>query len=200
MCFNPSASAKRSDLIEEKVMIEVNLGDTLVLEIEVRLKPKLSTIRPSIDSSQSVQREAPMSVRQTPTKDEVARASLSKDRLALAQMASIGDPTVQKHSSSRYGHLHRQLSERRWIGEWAHRRALAEQGIVPQMPDYSAPTHAAYRSRILALSKLVDEEDLEMLKRVTIVERSSTPESLAKYRDLAIHALAVQLEKNGRGS
>ena len=68
------------------------------------------------------------------------------------------------------------------------------------MPDYSAPTHAAYRSRIVALRKLVDEPDLEMLKRVTVVERSSTPESLAKYRDLAIHALTVQLEKKRKDS
>jgi hypothetical protein len=181
-------------------MIEVNLEDTLVLEIEIRIKPKASIIRPSIDSAQNGQCEAPMSVGEPPVKEEIRRASSSEDRVALAQMASIGDPSVQKHSSAPYGHLHRRLSERRWIGEWAHRRALAEQGIVPQMPDYSAPTHAAYRSRILTLTRLVDEEDLEMLKRVTIVERSSTPESLAKYRDLAIHALTVQWEKNGKGS
>ena len=178
-------------------MIEVNLGDTLVLEIEIRIKPTPSiiSVRPSTSAAQDREGNSPMSVRRLPAKEEIGGPSSSEDRVSLAQMASIGDPSVQKHSSAPSGHLHRRLSERRWTGEWAHRRALAEQGIVPQMPDYSAPTHAAYHSRILALRKLADKADLEMLKRVTIVERSSTPESLAKYRDLAIHALTVRLKK-----
>jgi hypothetical protein len=194
MCFTRCGSENRP---KEKTMIEVNLGDTLVLEIEFRIKPTHSII--SVSSADR-QGDSPMSVRRTPAKEEVGGTLSWEDRVSLAQMASIGDPSVQKHSSAPYGHLHRRLSERRWTGEWAHRKALAEQGIVPQMPDYSAPTHAAYRSRIVALRKLVDEPDLEMLKRVTIVERSSTPESLAKYRDLAIHALTVQLEKKRKDS
>jgi hypothetical protein len=200
MCFNRCGSEKQAP--KEKTMIEVNLGGTLVLEIEIRIKPTHSIIAvgPSTSSAHDRQGDAPMSVRRPPAKEEVGGTSSSEDRISLAQMASIGDPSVQKHSSAPYGHLHRRLSERRWTGEWAHRKALAEEGIVPQMPDYSAPTHAAYRSRIAALRKLVDESDLEMLKRVRIVERSSTPESLAKYRDLAIHALTVQLEKKRKHS
>ena len=182
-------------------MIEVNLGETLVLEIEIRIKPTNSiiSVRPSTSSAHDRQGDSPMSVR-PPAKEEIGGTSSSEDRVSLARMASIGDPSVQKHSSAPYGHLHRRLSERRWTGEWAHRRALAEQGIVPQMPNYSAPTHAAYRSRIVALKKLVDAADIEMLKTVTIVERSSTPESLAKYRDLAIHAFTVQSEKKRKDS
>ena len=68
------------------------------------------------------------------------------------------------------------------------------------MPDYSAPTHGNYRSRIAALTKLVDEADLEMLKAVTMVERSSTPQSLAKYRDLVIHAFTIQSDKKRKDS
>ncbi len=183
-------------------MIEVNVGDTLVLEIEIRIKPtpSITSVRSSTSSAPDRQGDSLVPVRRSPVKEEVGGTSSSVDRVLLAQMASIGDPSIQKHSSAPYGHLHRRLSARRWTGGWAHRKALAEQGIVPQMPDYSAPTHAAYRSRIVALRKLVDAADLETLKAVTIVERSSTPESLAKYRDLAIHALTLQLEKNRKDS
>jgi hypothetical protein len=198
MCFD-----RRTPEIgpKEKTLIEVNVGETLVLEIEIRIKPtpSITSVRPSTSASQNRRSDSPMPIGGPPVNGEI-RGTLSEDRIPLARMASVGDPSVQKHSSAPYGHMRRLLSERRWTGEWAHRRALAEQGIVPQMPDYSAPTHAAYRSRILALRKLVDEADLEMLKSVTIVERSSTPESLAKYRDLVIHALTVQLEKKHKDS
>jgi hypothetical protein len=178
-------------------MIEVNVGDTLVLEIEIRIKPvpSITSVKASTGLALDREGDSPIASRRPPVKEEVGGTSSWEDRVPLAQMASIGDPSVEKHSSAPYRHLHRPLKERRWTGEWAHRKALAEQGIVPPMPDYSAPTHAAYRSRIGALRKLVDEAELEMLKKVTIVERSSTPESLAKYRDLAIHALTVQSEK-----
>jgi hypothetical protein len=171
-------------------MIEVNVGDTLVLEIEIRIKPTPSIASVKTSTSSALDRQDAQMLGRRP----------EDRRIYLAKIASIGDPRVGRHSSAPYGHLHRRLDERPWTGEWARRKTLAEQGIVPQMPDYSAPTHANYRGRIALIRKLVDEADLETLKAVTIVERASTPQSIAKYRDLAIHALTVQSKKKGKDS
>jgi len=71
-------------------------------------------------------------------------------------------------------------------GKRAAAQAVAEQGILPQQPDFTANTHKPYRKRLAALVALVEAGDLvgQMLP-----PRSSSPKALHRYRDLAIIAL-----------
>jgi hypothetical protein len=169
--------------------------DTLTLEITIRLKPTLSIA--GVESALSVAGASSkrISIGDSSALPAVKSVALTEERAALARKASIGDPNTEDHPSGRYRHHYQSPNNRKaWTGEWAQRRALAERGIIPPIPDYTAPTHDAYREKIDIIKQLVDEGDVETLKAITIVERSSTPVSLAKYRDLAIHALTIQRE------
>jgi hypothetical protein len=169
--------------------------DTLMLEITIRLKPTLSIERVESALSAVGKGIEPVSVSDSIAASETEPVALTEKRAALARKASIGDPNNESHSSAQHRHRYQSPDKRKaWIGEWAQRRALAERGIIPPMPDYSAPTHDAYREKINIIKQLVDDGDVETLKAITIVERSSTPVSLAKYRDLAIHALTIRGE------
>jgi hypothetical protein len=69
-------------------------------------------------------------------------------------------------------------------------QAAAEQGTLPQPPDFTANTHKPYRKRLAALVALVEAGDLEGLRAVEMLPpRSSSPKALHRYRDLAIIAL-----------
>ncbi len=170
--------------------------ETITLEITIRVKPTPSIVSVKSAPPSGGTGSEPISVSEPLVSSEIERLARSEESAALARKASIGDPNTENHPSARYHHHYRSPDKRRaWIGEWAQRRVLAERGVIPPMPDYSAPTHDAYREKIALIKRLVDEGDVETLKAITIVERSSTPSSLAKYRDLAIHALTFE----GRG-
>jgi hypothetical protein len=67
--------------------------------------------------------------------------------------------------------------------------ARARQGELPSPPDFSAPTHARFRSKLESLTALAKRGDAEALRAVTINPVSSSPKALARYRDLCIAAL-----------
>jgi hypothetical protein len=169
--------------------------DTLTLEITIRLKPTLSIAAVNSSLSAIGEGTGPILVSDSIASSKIGPVALTEERAALARKASIGDSNIEDHPSAPYRHRYQSPDMRKaWIGEWAHRRALAQRGIMPPMPDYSAPTHDAYREKINIIKRLADEGDVETLKAITIVERSTTPVSLAKYRDLAIHALTIRGE------
>jgi hypothetical protein len=70
--------------------------------------------------------------------------------------------------------------------------AKARQGELPPPPDFSAPTHARFRSKLDGLVALAKRGDAEALRAVTISPVSSSPKALARYRDLCIAAIEAR--------
>lgn len=70
--------------------------------------------------------------------------------------------------------------------------ARARRGIVPQPPDFSAPTHLGYRTRLQKIVALVKAGNIRALKRESFRSSATSPRALGKYRDLAVLALKVR--------
>jgi hypothetical protein len=78
-------------------------------------------------------------------------------------------------------------------GQRAAARPAAQQGTLPQQPDFTANTHKPYRKRLAVLVALVEAGNLEGLRAVEMLPpRSSSPKALHRYRDLAIIALKAR--------
>ena len=70
--------------------------------------------------------------------------------------------------------------------------AKARQGELPRPPDFSAPTHARFRSKLAALVELAGKADATGLRAIQINPVSSSPKALARYRDLAVLAIEAR--------
>lgn len=68
----------------------------------------------------------------------------------------------------------------------------ARQGELPPPPDFSAPTHARFRTKLAALVELAGKADATGLRAISINPVSSSPKALARYRDLAILAIEAR--------
>ena len=74
----------------------------------------------------------------------------------------------------------------------AHIEIKARQGELPPPPDFSAPTHARFRTKLAALVELAGKADITGLRAVQINPVSSSPKALARYRDLAVLAIEAR--------
>jgi hypothetical protein len=74
----------------------------------------------------------------------------------------------------------------------ANIEAKARQGELPPPPDFSAPTHARFRTKLAALVELAGKADVTGLRAISINPVSSSPKALARYRDLAVMAIAAR--------
>jgi hypothetical protein len=80
------------------------------------------------------------------------------------------------------------------MGRRAEITANAAKGILPPIPDFSAPTHARFRKKLAEIVAMVESKDVAGLRAIEIKTYSSSPKAIARYRDLAIAALlATQL-------
>lgn len=70
--------------------------------------------------------------------------------------------------------------------------AKARQGELPPPPDFSAPTHARFRTKLAALVELAGNADATGLRAIAINPVSSSPKALARYRDLAVLAIEAR--------
>jgi hypothetical protein len=68
----------------------------------------------------------------------------------------------------------------------------ARQGKLPEPPDFSAPTHARFRSKLARIVELAKAGDIDGLKAMTINPVSSSPKAMARYRDLCVIALEAR--------
>ena len=72
-------------------------------------------------------------------------------------------------------------------------RSKAEQwvkaGKIPPAPDFTADTHAAYRSKLAEVEKLARQGNLAALRRWAVERASSSRIAIMDYRDLCIRAL-----------
>jgi len=65
----------------------------------------------------------------------------------------------------------------------------AKNGILPPIPDFSAPTHARFRKKLDQVVAMVKAKDVDGLKAFEIKPVSTSPKAIARYRDLALVAL-----------
>jgi hypothetical protein len=72
--------------------------------------------------------------------------------------------------------------------------AKARQGELPPPPDFSAPTHARFRTKLEGLIALAEKGDAEALMAVAINPVSSSPKALARYRDLCVVAITARAQ------
>jgi len=59
-------------------------------------------------------------------------------------------------------------------------------------PDFSKPTHARFRAKLARLVTLVEAGDVEGLKAIEINPVSTSPKTMARYRDLAVVAIEAR--------
>jgi len=69
----------------------------------------------------------------------------------------------------------------------------AQSGVLPQVPDFSKPTHARFRAKLAQVVALADAGDIEALRAFEINPVSSSPKAIARYRDLCVVAIAAQM-------
>ncbi len=67
--------------------------------------------------------------------------------------------------------------------------AAAEAGTMPAPPDFSAETHARFRTKLHALVALAEARDIAGLRKFEINPVSSSPKALQRYRDLCVTAI-----------
>ena len=75
------------------------------------------------------------------------------------------------------------------------RRAILDQaqtGALPPAPDFSKPTHARFRAKLAQIVALAEAGDIAALQAFEINPVSSSPKAMARYRDLALIAIAAR--------
>lgn len=77
-------------------------------------------------------------------------------------------------------------------GKRAEALAMAERGILPQPPDFSAETHKNHRKKLAALIVLAKDGDIAGLHAFHINPVSTSPKALDRYRNLCVAALSAQ--------
>ena len=75
------------------------------------------------------------------------------------------------------------------------RRAIldkAQAGSLPTAPDFSKPTHARFRAKLAQIAALAEAGDIAGLQEFEINPVSSSPKSMARYRDLCVIAITAR--------
>ncbi|PQO23372.1 hypothetical protein C2I36_07970 [Rhodobacteraceae bacterium WD3A24] len=76
----------------------------------------------------------------------------------------------------------RKIARRLERGELRHTESrlmrVAEAGIIPPTPDYSAPTHARLRKKLAEVTTLVAAGDIRGLEAIEISTKSSSPRAI----------------------
>lgn len=70
--------------------------------------------------------------------------------------------------------------------------ADARAGRLPEVPDFSAATHARFRNKLARLVELAGAGDVAKLKAVEINPVSSSPRAMMRYRDLCVMAIEAR--------
>jgi len=70
----------------------------------------------------------------------------------------------------------------------------AQNGALPQAPDFSKPTHARFRAKLAQIVALAEAGDIAGLLTFEINRVSSSPKAMARYRDLCIIAITARAQ------
>ena len=87
-----------------------------------------------------------------------------------------------------------------WVYELGHRgyfsrkalEASAHAGELPAVPDFSAATHKRFRKLLAEVVALVEAGDIAALRAFEIKTVSTSPKTVARYRDLAVMTLEAR--------
>jgi hypothetical protein len=77
------------------------------------------------------------------------------------------------------------------------RQAIVDQahtGVLPQVPDFSKPTHARFRTKLAQIVALAEAGDIAALQAFEINPVSSSPKAIARYRDLCVIAITARAQ------
>ena len=69
----------------------------------------------------------------------------------------------------------------------------AQNGALPQPPDFSKPTNARFRAKLEQIVALAEAGDIAGLQAFEINPVSSSPKAMARYRDLCVIAITARL-------
>ena len=133
---------------------------------------------------------APLIVRDADFPTALARL---KDELAMGDPA----PTVAANESrptAAEGIATDSQALKRHRTSYRDLEAAAAGGNLPPPPDFSAPTHARFRSKLATVSALAAAGDIAGLTAFPINPVSSSPKALARYRDLCVAAITARKE------
>lgn len=78
------------------------------------------------------------------------------------------------------------------LGKRAEALAAASRGKMPAAPDFSKPTHKAYRKKLDEVVALVKAKDVAALKAVAIRTSGSSGKALDRFRQMAVAALEAK--------
>ena len=70
----------------------------------------------------------------------------------------------------------------------------AQTGALPQVPDFSKPTHARFRVKLAQIVALAEAGDIAALQAFEINPVSSSPKAMARYRDLCVIAIIARTQ------
>ena len=70
----------------------------------------------------------------------------------------------------------------------------AQTGVLPNAPDFSKPTHARFRTKLAQIVALAEAGDIAALQGFEINPVSSSPKTMARYRDLCVIAITARAQ------
>ena len=70
----------------------------------------------------------------------------------------------------------------------------AQNGALPEAPDFSKPTHARFRANLAHIVTLAEAGDIAGLQAFEINPVSSSPKAMARYRDLCVIAITARAQ------
>jgi hypothetical protein len=120
--------------------------------------------------------------------DEMEAAPTKAEPIAEPAPEPVANPAPEAEAASEPAAAPNATRRRRD----ADIEAKARQGELPQPPDFSAPTHARFRTKLAALVELAGKADATGLRAIPINPVSSSPKALARYRDLAVLAIEAR--------
>lgn len=126
-------------------------------------------------------------------KDELALMDAAPTDVDRPASIAIGDLTKDSHPIGA-------AKAASWPAGPRHRtsyrdlEAAAAKGRLPPPPDFSAPTHARFRTKLAAVAALAAAGDITGLSAFPINPVSSSPKALARYRDLCVAAINARKE------
>ena len=80
------------------------------------------------------------------------------------------------------------------IGKRQAIRDQAQSGALPQPPDFSKPTHARFRAKLVQIVALAEAGDIAALQAIEINPVSSSPKAMARYRELCVIAITARAQ------
>lgn len=126
-----------------------------------------------------------------PDKRPIAKAAIPADqtRDAMEELTGVREKAPKAAKPARATSVEEYVLKPPKTGKAAEVYAAAQKGVLPEPPDFSAPTHARFRAKLAELETLVKARDAQGLRAVIIKATSTSPIAMAKYRALALMAI-----------